>query len=137
MNREIVQSILIRHIEKKGIPHTINSSIEELSYLIIALSHFMANRNSDEKVPKVLASVQIYLDELKIIFKEKSFEFHHVRLMNQIAREIETRDGPPPIPIRSRTDPKREEYACSICKEIQVRTPSGLVCKNGHEEKYK
>lgn len=131
---DIHEPILIRIIESKGIPRVINSAIRDFAKLIVETSNFLAERKNDEHIPKLIATCQIYLEQLAIIFKEPLVRQNYNRLMNKLASEVETYCDPDPIQVGSLSDPnvQRLKTNCPNCGETQFKTRSGTTCKNGH-----
>ena len=131
---DIHEPILIRIIESRGIPRVMNSAIRDFAKLTVEASNFLAERKNDEQIPKLIATCQIYLEQLAIIFKEPLVRQNYNRLMNKLASEVETMCDPDPIRVGSLSDPnvQRLETKCPSCNEIQFKTRSGTTCRNGH-----
>jgi hypothetical protein len=111
-----------------------NSAIRDFAKLIVETSNFLAERKNDEQIPRLIAICQIYLEQLAIIFKEPSVRQNYNRIMNKLAREVETMCDPDPIRVGSLRDPgvHRLDSKCPDCGESQFQCPSGKTCKNGH-----
>lgn len=89
---ESEEAILRRAIEVYGIHAQINMALEEMGELIVALQHRLRGRVSDGPVCEEIADVLIMMEQLSIIFGQKTVRNYYEAKIQRLEQRLNKED---------------------------------------------